>query len=88
MKTALKISQEEKNRKKRHNNNTYANKKHKQNQHSQNKKQAKETNKGKKGNKKIKTKIIQLLTVVPEIVTLDCSLTYLLQVPNTQPYHS
>ena len=53
MKTALKISQEEK---KRHNNDQYANKKHKQNQHSQNKKQAKETNKGKKGNKKNKNK--------------------------------
>ena len=31
---------------------------------------------------------IQLLTVVPELVTLDCSLKHVLQVPNTQPYHS
>ena len=27
-------------------------------------------------------------TVVPELVTLGCSLTHVLQVPNTQPYHS
>ena len=44
-----------------------------------------------KQNKIIKKKlnqIIQLLTVPPELVTLDCSLTHVLQVPNTQPYHS
>ena len=33
------------------------------------------------------TQIIQLLTVGPELVTLDCSLTHVLQAPNTQPYH-
>ena len=27
-------------------------------------------------------------TVAPEPVTLDCSLTHVLQEPNTQPYHS
>ena len=27
-------------------------------------------------------------TVVPEFVTLDCSLTHVSQAPNTQPYHS
>ena len=27
-------------------------------------------------------------TVVPKLVTLDCSLTHVLQTPNTQPYHS
>ena len=27
-------------------------------------------------------------TVAPELVTLDCSLTHVLQAPNTQPYHS
>ena len=27
-------------------------------------------------------------TLVPALVTLDCSLTHVLQVPNTQPYHS
>ena len=26
--------------------------------------------------------------VVPELVTLDCSLTHVLQAPNTQPYYS
>ena len=26
-------------------------------------------------------------TVAPEYVTLNCSLTHVLQVPNTQPYH-
>ena len=31
---------------------------------------------------------MQLLPVVPELVTLDCSLTHVLQVPNPQPYHS
>ena len=31
---------------------------------------------------------IQLLTVVPELATLDCSLKHVLQVPNTHPYHS
>ena len=29
-----------------------------------------------------------LLTVAPEIVSLDGSLTHVLQVPNTQPYGS
>ena len=29
-----------------------------------------------------------LLTVAPELVTLDSSLTHVLQAPNTQPYHS
>ena len=33
-------------------------------------------------------KIIQLLTVELELVSLDCSLTHVLQAPNTQPYHS
>ena len=32
-------------------------------------------------------KIIQLLTVAPELVPLDCSLTHMLQSHNTQPYH-
>ena len=32
-------------------------------------------------------RIIQLLTVAPELATLDCSLTHALQAPNTQPYH-
>ena len=27
-------------------------------------------------------------TMAPELVTLDCSLTHVLQAPNTQPYHS
>ena len=27
-------------------------------------------------------------TVAPELVTLDGSLTHVLQAPNTQPYHS
>ena len=27
-------------------------------------------------------------TVAPELVTLDSSLKHVLQVPNTQPYHS
>ena len=36
----------------------------------------------------IKKKIIQLLTVASELMTLDCSLTHVLQAPNTQPYHS
>ena len=79
MKTALKISQEEKNMKKRHNNNKYTNKK-------TNKINIRKVKNKQKKNKK--KQIIQLLTVVPEIVTLDCSLTYLLQVPDTQPYHS
>ena len=30
-------------------------------------------------------KIIQLLTVAPELVTLDCNLTLVLQAPNTHP---
>ena len=34
------------------------------------------------------TKTSKPSTVVPELVTLDCSLTHVLQVPNTQPYHS
>ena len=37
---------------------------------------------------KLKKKIIQLLTVAPELVTLDSSLTHVLQASNTQPYHS
>ena len=40
-------------------------------------------------NNKLKSnQIIQLLTVAPELVTLDCSLAHVLQTPNTQPYHS
>ena len=40
-------------------------------------------------NNKLKSnQIIQLLTVEPELMTLDCSLTHVLQAPNTQPYHS
>ena len=42
----------------------------------QNKQVHKETNKNKPS------------TVVPELVALDCSLTHVLQAPNTQPYHS
>ena len=37
--------------------------------------------------KETEKKIIQLLTEAPELVTLDCSFTHVLQVPNTQPYH-
>ena len=33
-------------------------------------------------------KTVQLLNVAPELATLDCSLTHVLQAPNTQPYHS
>lgn len=33
-------------------------------------------------------KIIQLLPVASELVTLDFSLTHVLQMPNTTPYHS
>ena len=33
-------------------------------------------------------KYIQLLTVAPELVALDCSLTHVLEAPNAQPYHS
>ena len=33
-------------------------------------------------------KIIQLLTVLQELVTLDGSLAHVIQAPNTQPYHS
>ena len=33
-------------------------------------------------------KIIQLLPVASELVTLDFSLTHVLQMPNTKPYHS
>ena len=38
-----------------------------------------------KKNKGIKEKIIQILTVVPQLVTLNCSLTHVLQAPNTHP---
>ena len=38
--------------------------------------------------KKKEKKIIKLSTVMPELVTLDCSLKYVLQVPKTQSYHS
>ena len=38
--------------------------------------------------KKTKNTHIQHLTVAPELVTLDCSLTHVLQAPNIQPYHS
>ena len=55
-----------------------------QNNKQANKKQTKKINK----KKRKKKKIIQLLTAVPELVTLDCSLTHVLQVPNTQTYHS
>ena len=51
----------------------------------------KQTNKQTKErrNKKNKSnKIIQLLTEAPELVTLDCSFTHVLQAPNTQPYQS
>ena len=40
-----------------------------------------------KKTKQNKNKIIQVLTVAPELVTVECSLTHVLQVPNTQPYH-
>ena len=33
-------------------------------------------------------KIIQLLTLAPELVTLNCSLTHVLQAFNTRPCHS
>ena len=33
-------------------------------------------------------RIIQLLTVAPELATLDCSLIHVLEAPNTQSYHS
>ena len=33
-------------------------------------------------------KIIQLLPVASELVALDFSLTHVLQMPNTKPYHS
>ena len=42
----------------------------------------KQTNKQTDNNNKNKPS-----TVVPELVTLDCSLTHVLQAPNTQPYH-
>ena len=41
-----------------------------------------------KKKKKIKTKVIQLLTVAPEHMTLACDLTHVLQVPNTEHYHT
>ena len=41
-----------------------------------------------KQNKRKLNQSIQLLTVVPELVTLDCSLIRVLQAPNTQPYYS
>ena len=44
--------------------------------------------KNKQTNERNKKKIIQLLTEVPELVTLDCSFTHVLEAPNTQPYHS
>ena len=37
---------------------------------------------------KYKNKIIQLLTEVPELVSLGCSLTHVLQAANTQPYQN
>ena len=46
------------------------------------------TSQTKKRSKNNKNKIIELLTVAPELVTLDCSLTNVLQTLNTQPYHS
>ena len=42
----------------------------------------------KKKQKNKNKKNTQLLTVIPELVILDCSLTHVLQTPNTQPYHS
>ena len=47
-----------------------------------NKNNKKQTNK-----KRNKKKIIELLTEAPELVTLDCSFTHVLQAPSTQPYH-
>ena len=38
--------------------------------------------------KETEKKIIQPLTEAPELVTLDCSFTHVLQAPNTQPYDS
>ena len=43
------------------------------------------TNKRTKQNKQTKPKPS---TVTPELVTLGCSLTHVLQAPNTQPYYS
>ena len=54
-----------------------------QEQQRQIKKQKKNNN-----NKLRQNKIIQLLIVPPELVTLDCSLTDVLQTANTQCYYS
>ena len=56
-------------------------------QQQQQQKTNKQTNKRKKQKNKL-NKITQLLTAAPELVTLDCSFTHVLQAPNTQPYHS
>ena len=45
------------------------------------------TTKNKQTKKETKKKIIELLTEAPELVTLDCSFTHVLQAPSTQPYH-
>ena len=51
-------------------------------------KQNNNNNNNSNNNKLKSNKIIQLITVVPELVTLDYSLTHVLQASNTQPYHS
>ena len=50
-------------------------------------KKQKQTNERKKKEKQLnKNNVIQLLTVAPELVTLNCSLMHVLKVPNTQPF--
>ena len=50
--------------------------------------QIKKQKKNNNNNKLRQNKIIQLLIVPPELVTLDCSLTDVLQTANTQCYYS
>ena len=69
---------------KTHNNKKAYTKKYSNNNNNNKKQTNKQTNKRKKKQTK---KIIQLLTEAPELVTLDCSFTHVLQAPNTQPYH-
>ena len=45
-------------------------------------------NNNKKKQKKKNNKIIQLLTVVHELLTLGCSLIHVLQAPHTHPYQN
>ena len=66
----------------KHKNKTKANKVPKTNKQRNKKKTKKKQQISKQTNKNNPS------TVMPELVTLDCSLTHVLQVPNTQPYHS